>query len=431
MKKLLVTAILLLSVNVAFSQKYEKKIAASDKSIEDPKKGINPKTWISRGDLFYEIALAPTENISAGMNEEVYSLAMVGQEATEKQETVNNKTYKVHVFADKKVYIDSEAIQFWDILHYEAPNPMQKSYEAYMKAKSLDTGGKNAKKLNEKLTFLASLTKNEAFNKFNAGKFSEAVELFALTSECSEESGVIDSMSVYYCGVIALEAKNYAVAEKYLKKAMAISYTEEDVADRGNTYSYLSEALKELGKADEAREILEKGVSLHPENQRIIIALINNYMTSGKNPRDIIPLIKKAQEKEPENVNLYIVEGDFLEKLEDTEGAAKCYEKAMEVNPKDFMGFYKLGLLYFNIGAKYSEQAVNEKDQKEYERLDAIANTELKRALPYLEKAHELKSDESSTIQALKEINFRFRMENDTYKQNAEKFDKLLKEIGN
>jgi hypothetical protein len=87
--------------------------------------------------------------------------------------------------------------------------------------------------------------------------------------------------------------------------------------------------------------------------------------------------------------------------------------------------------MYFNIGAKYSEQAVNEKDQKEYERLDAIANTELKKALPYLEKAFELRSDESSTIQALKEINFRFRMENDTYKQNAEKFDKLLKDLGN
>jgi hypothetical protein len=37
-----------------------------------------------------------------------------------------------------------------------------------------------------------------------------------------------------------------------------------------------------------------------------------------------------------------------------------------------------------------------------------------------------LNPKEISTIQALKEINFRFRMENDTYKQNAEKFTKLL-----
>jgi tetratricopeptide (TPR) repeat protein len=422
MKRLLI-AVLILSVNVAYSQKYEKKIAANDKNIADPKKGINPKTWISRGELFYDIATAPTESLSAGMSEEAYNLVMTGLDvaATTQTETVNKKEYTVHIFDDKKVYIENAVIQFWDVLRYEVPNPMQKSYEAYIKAKELDTDGKNAKKLKEKFSLLASLSKSEAFNKFNLMRYPEAIDLFALSIDCSSEVGKVDTLSIYYAGVLSADAKNYALAEKFLKKAVEVGYLEN-----GDTYAYLAEAIKELGRVDEARAILETGFEQNPENHQLIIALINNYISSGKDPKEIIPLITKAQEKEKENVNLYIVEGDLREKLNDIEGAAKCYNTAISVNDKDFFGYYKLGLLYYNIGAKYSGQAVNEKDNKEYDRLLTLADDELKKSLPFLEKAFELNPDEISTIQALKEINFRFRMENDTYKQNAEKFTKLL-----
>jgi tetratricopeptide (TPR) repeat protein len=427
MKKLLIAVSLLLSVNAAFSQKYDKKIAASDKNIEDPKKGVNPKTWIARGELFFEISNAPAEFLSVGMNEEAYNLAMTGidlkTDVTAQTETVNGKKYTVHNFDDKKVYIEDATIKFWDILKYETPNPMQKSYDSYMKAKSLDTEGKSAKKLKENFTRLATLAKAGAFNKFSVNKMPEAIELFELSANCSSETGLIDTLSMYYAGVLAIDTKNYPVAEKYLKKALETGYIE-----KGDTYSYLAEALKELGKLDEARAILEKGFEGNPENQQLIIALINNYMASGKDPKDIIPLIRKAQEKEASNVNLYIVEGDLLEKLNDTEGAAKCYNKAIQVKPDDFFGHYKMGLLHFNIGAKYSEQAANEKDSKEYDRLYGLASGELKKALPFLEKAFELNSNELSTMEALKQINFRFRDENDTYKQNAEKFTKLLEE---
>jgi tetratricopeptide (TPR) repeat protein len=423
MKRLLVAVLLFLSVSVAFSQKYDKKIAASDKNIEDPKKGSSPKTWISRGELFYEIATAPTESLSAGMTEEMYKIVIAGLDPapTEQTETLNNKQYTVHIYDDKKIYIENAVIAFWDILKYATPNPLQKAYESYSKAKSLDTEGKSVKKLNENFTRLATLSKSEAFNKFNLGRYPDAVDLFALAVDCSAETGAIDTLSIYYAGVLAIEAKKYSLAEKYLKKAVEAGYIEH-----GDTYSYLAEAMKELGKIEEAREILEKGIISNPENQQLIISLINNYMSSGKDPNDIIPLIKKAQEKEPTNINLYIVEGDLLEKLNNIEEAAKCYKKAIAVNSNDFFGYYKLGLLHFNAGAKHSEQAVNEKDNKEYERLLELADGELKKALPFLEKAFELNPDEISTIQALKEINFRFRMENDTYKQNAEKFTKLL-----
>ncbi|MDR1594806.1 MAG: tetratricopeptide repeat protein [Prevotellaceae bacterium] len=425
MKRLLIAVLLLLSVNVAFSQKYDKKIAASDKNVEDPKKGVNPKTWISRGELFYEIASIPAGSLSSGMSEETYKLLLAGESeaVTTQTETLNDKQYTVYIFDNKKVYLENAVVQFWDIFKYETQKPMQRAYEAYAKAKSLDKEGKNSKKLNENFKLLASLSKIEAFNKYNLEKLPEAVDFFALSIDCSAEAGEIDTLSIYYAGVIALGTKNFAASEKYLRKAIETGYIEN-----GDTYAYLAEALKELNKTEEARTILEKGFEGNPENNQIIISLINNYMAAGKDPKEIIPLIKKAQEKEPTNINLHIVEGDLLERLEDTESAAKCYRKAIEINPDDFFGHYKLGLLYFNIGANYSKLAVEEKDQKKYEELLSLADAELKKSLPLLEKAFKLNPSEISTIQALKEINFRFRMEDDKYKQDAEKYTKLLEE---
>jgi len=421
MKKFLISTLLLLSVSVAFSQKFDKKIASSDKSIADAKKGINPKTWISRGELFYEIANTPAGSLMAGMDEESFKLVMVGTTPTVSEETVTEKVYTVHTFDDKKVYFQAGVIAFWEVLKYESVDPLKQAYEAFMKAKSLDENGKNSKKLNEQFTRLAALAKSDAFNKFSLNKYAESVNLFALSIDCSSETGVIDSLSNYYAGVIAMEAKDYPKAEKYLRKAVEIGYIEN-----GDAYAHFADALRETGKVDEARAILEKGIVTNPGNQTIIFGLINNYMTSGKDPKDIIPLIKQAQEKEADNVNLYIVEGDLYEKLNDPENTVKSYNKAIEVGPENFFGYYKLGIYHYNTGAKYTEQAVAEKDNKESDRLFVIADKSLKESLPFLEKAYELNPDEISTIQALKEINFRFRTENDTFKQNAEKYSKLL-----
>jgi tetratricopeptide (TPR) repeat protein len=428
MKRLLIAVLLLLSVNAAFAQKYEKKIAASDKSIGDPKKGINPKTWISRGELFYEIAVAPVEFLSVGMNEESYNLVMSGLEdvtAKATRETVGDKKYLVHIFDDKKVYFDKSIIQFWDILKYEAPNPWQTSYEAFIKAKNLDTKGKSAKKLKECFNSVALRVREEAFNKYHLGKYADAVELLSITINCSDEIGEADTASIYAAGIIAVITKNYTAAEKYLRRAIELGYVEG-----GETYASLAEALTGLEKNDESREILEKGIVLHPDNQRLIVALINSYMSAKKDPKEIIPLINKAQEKDPGNITLYVVEGNLHERLNDKENARKCYVKALEVDPGNYLGHYHVGIFHYNTGAKYNEQAIAERDEKESQRLLNLAEEELKKSLPFLEKAFELKPEEVSTIQALKEINFRFRMENDTYEKNAKKYTELLKKMG-
>jgi tetratricopeptide (TPR) repeat protein len=427
MKKLLIAILLLIIVNGAHSQKFEKKIASSDKNIADLKKGANPKTWISRGELFYEIANEPISNLMIGMSENSYKVAVQGEEFTDAREIIDKKEYKVHTFPNKKIYLTSGILMFWDILKYETPNPMQKSYEAFMRAKILDTEGKNSKKIISCLDMLAALSKSEAFNKYYLGKFPESIDLFKLSINCSSDPLIrkVDSLGYYFVGVISSDLGNDSIAEKYLRKAIEIGYI-----DNGNAYAYLGKVLTNLKRINESREILEKGFAKTPDNQQIIFSLINNYMSLGKNPHEIIPLIKKAQKSEPANPGLYTVEGQLYEKTGDLDTAVQCFKKSVELVPDYFYGYSCLGLLYFNAGAKYTEQAVAEKDNAEYERLLTLSDEQLKLALPFLEKAFDLAKGDNilaqPIIQALKDINFRFRYENDTYKENVEKYSKLL-----
>jgi tetratricopeptide (TPR) repeat protein len=427
MKKLLIAVLLLLNVNVASSQKFENKIAASDRDIAHAQKGANPKTWIKRGELFYDIANEPVSNLMAGMSENSYKIAIQGETVTETVETINGKKYKVHALPGKRAYLASGTLMFWDILKYEVPDPFRKSYEAYRRAKILDRNGKNSKKIADGLNLLATLAKSEAFNKYYANKLAESVDLFKLSIDCSSDPLIrkIDSLGYYFVGVVASDIGKDTLAEIYLRKAISVGYTE-----KGNAYAYLGKTLANLERPNEAREFLEKGFKEYPDNQQLIFSLINVYMTSGRDPKDILPLIKKAQQAEPNNPGLYTVEGQLYEKTDDIEAALECFKRSVEIAPDYFYGYSALGLLHFNTGAKYTEQAVVERNNDEYKHLLNLADEQLKLALPFLEKALELAKDDAAlarpVIQALRDINFRFRYENDTFKVNADKYSKLL-----
>jgi tetratricopeptide (TPR) repeat protein len=427
MKNLLITTFLLLNVSLASSQKIDKRIAASDTDIAHATKGANPKTWIKRGELFYDIASEPVENLMAGMSESAYKVAIQGETVSETVETIGKKTYKVHTLPDKKMYLASGMLMFWDILKYHVPDPMQKSYKAYQRAKILDKNGKNSKKITDGLELLAALAKSEAFNKYYAGKLAESVELFKLSIDCSSDPLIrrIDSLGYYFVGVIASDTGKDTIAETYLRKAISVGYTE-----KGNAYAYLGKTLAKLERPNEAREVLEKGFADNPDNQQLIFSLINTYMAAGHDPKNILPLIKKAQQAEPKNPGLYTVEGQLYERTDDMETANECFKKAIEIAPDYFYAYSALGLLHFNTGAKYTEQAVVEKDNTEYEHLLSLADEQLQQALPFLEKAFDLANNDTTlaqpVIKALRDINFRFRYKNDTFKANADKYSKLL-----
>jgi tetratricopeptide (TPR) repeat protein len=98
--------------------------------------------------------------------------------------------------------------------------------------------------------------------------------------------------------------------------------------------------------------------------------------------------------------------------MEDPVKAEEYYRRATEVKPDFFEAYYNIGAIYNNKAAQLTQAANNlPLDQvDEYNKLIDEANKSLEEAMPYLEKALEINPEDQLTIQALKEVYTRLKM---------------------
>ena len=100
--------------------------------------------------------------------------------------------------------------------------------------------------------------------------------------------------------------------------------------------------------------------------------------------------------------------------------AIDYYEKALSLNPEYYDAVYNLGALYINESNKLQVKAndLPLSETKAYEKITEDANVIIRKALPHLEKAYELQPDNQETVQVLKSIYVRFKMDDKLKKMN-------------
>jgi tetratricopeptide (TPR) repeat protein len=98
--------------------------------------------------------------------------------------------------------------------------------------------------------------------------------------------------------------------------------------------------------------------------------------------------------------------------MKNPEEAIKSYLKAIELKPGNFDAFFNLGIVYYNLGVIQIDaaNAVPSNQPEKYEAEKVKADLEFKKALPYLEKAYELKAEDRSLLEALKNGYYRLQM---------------------
>ena len=119
--------------------------------------------------------------------------------------------------------------------------------------------------------------------------------------------------------------------------------------------------------------------------------------------------MEKAIELEPDNAQLYYAKGAAYGHLKDPDNARLAYEKAIEVDPKHYDAYNNLGAIFYNKAIELNLQMnelgfISSADQKKYGELETQRDDLYNKALPYFEKAYEIKNDQVEIIQALKEI---------------------------
>ena len=444
MKKVFLTvlAVALVAVTAVQAQKVNKsalvsKIEKSDADIADAKKGAKATTWINRGKAFYEAAIEPTKNLFVNMDAAMLKLA-VGEPASTESVTLVNVPYEAWVYPWFTAYIKDGKIATWSQTQWVIEDAPAKAIEAYNKAYEMDP--KTADKVKEGLKQISDFCSQVGNTGIDTGNYADAADAYALAFEAqsSPAHGNPEPALLYYAGYLrtvdgAANPASFVIGADYLNKALELGYNDEE----GNIYYYLFHCYygqKDADKANvlKAKDALVAGIKKFPKNERILDGLVQLYTNpedSVGDPADLVALIDAAIESNPENVDLWFGRGRIFFALKQYDESIASFRKVVELKPDLFEGNYYLGVFY-TIKADEMNKVMNEKQyssQTAYDTDLKEVNAVYMEAVPWFEKAYEMKKDDVNTLDFLKSICFRLRDE-EGMMDKYNKYNTLLKE---
>ncbi len=435
MKRILFALALIASVSIAHAQvkpaaDIQKAIAKAEAAAQNAKKAANPDTWIKIGQAYQNAYSNPTANVVGGNKTELQ--LVMGNDKPLSSETVEmgGQQYEKVVYKDKNLYFDQNG----SLVITEVTNPsyqgdaLAKALEAYKKAAELDAAGKKTKAITDALNTIAQNYNQDAFNAYYLGNPSKASTLFEKSAAALAQAPLskLDTASIYYAGVTAMEAQEFEKAKAHFTNALKNNYFSD-----GGVYANLYECAINQKDTVTARAYLEEGFQKFPENPQVLTNLINLYIAANEDPNKLIDLLGKAKAELPNNPSLYYVEGDIYGRMKDYDNAVKAYRKASEVDPNYEMGHYGEGVMWFNRALAIQEEAaaLPYSEYKKYDQLQEELKVALKNAIEPFEKCFAVtKNDAVKTNVAdyLKRLYFVFRNESADYQAAYEKYNNFL-----
>jgi tetratricopeptide (TPR) repeat protein len=298
-------------------------------------------------------------------------------------------------------------------------NPLEEAYKSFMKAIELDPkGGSPTLKIKLLSGFIPVLS-NAAIEAFQAQKFEQSRDYFekVLNIEATpmfKTDNMVDTAIMYNIGLASMNAKQYDQAIKYFKRTAQYGF------NPGSSYSQIISAYQLKGDTLTSVSIMKEAFNKYPEDQSILVHLINYYLTTGKT-EDAIVHLDKAIAKDKDNPSFYLAKGKALDKMGKQDDAIKEYEAAIRVKADYAEAYYNIGVIYFNRGVKQVDiaNAVPTSEQAKFESEKKKSEVEFAKAVPYLEKAVEYNPNDIYIKDQLKNLYYRLQMKN--------KFEKLSK----
>lgn len=291
-------------------------------------------------------------------------------------------------------------------------DPLTVAFDSYMKALQLDDKDRFSKSVKIKLTLLIGDLTNQAIAGFNEEAYEKALKSFEQIMAIEQtpvykagDPNAVDTVIIFNAGLAAYNAKNYDKAIEYYKQAAKYKY------NGAKTYSLIANSYFQKKDTVGALQVLQDGLNEYSDNGILLVEVINVYLNANKIDA-AMKYLDIAISKDPKNSSYFFAQGTLYDKLQKPEEAANSYLKAIEYKEDYFDAYYNLGALYYNKGVKQVDiaNAVPSNQPDKYEEEKNKADIEFKKAIPYMEKAHEINPTDKFTLESLKTLYYRLKM---------------------
>ena len=310
--------------------------------------------------------------------------------------------------------------------------------EAYTRA--LQIGDVHKAEIARNRLAIWAMMYNDGVSLYNKGRDTAEFYQKAVDRFTTGIAMVPDSSGTYYVRALAYYAKQdmkSALAD--LEEAVKLKPDFEEAARLAGQVHY-NLAMERVNAKDDAgsqsefvlaTQAFEKAYKANSNNPDNIANLIDVYERT-KNSDKALSLMRTAVEKDPNNKVFRYAYGVFLLKQDKFPEAIEQFKKAVEIDPKYGDAIYNLGVSYLNWGVSMkmesdkkaeAERAKNKgKDVKE----DVSYKEKFKEALPFLEKAQEIRPDDLGLLQQLGKVYANLNMVEKS-KAAFERYDRLSK----
>ena len=356
------------------------------------------------------------------------------KQALENPESKNDvKTWYVAGFLENKLFESERNKQILQQKPNEDKmyNALLACYNYFMKAAELDQIPNEKGKVKPKyLKDIKNTLKNDQSYYINGGayfwdkkEYQKSYDMFHIYTEIPKldifkgETFPVDSnynMILYYAALAASYIPNPELAVKSYEALKGTGYKENEV------YQILASEYLNMKDSANYEKVLAEGAKLFPSDAFFVQTLINIYINNG-NYDKAITYLNEAIAQDPKNAQLYDVKGRLLEQEKKFDEALALYKDAIKMDPNYADAYGNIGRIYYNQAIEANDKAANIKDVKAYNKAKKEEVEPLfKEALPYYEKAHQLKPEEREFMVALRGIYYNLDMGPEYEKIEAE-----------
>jgi len=375
-------------------------------AMEEERYTSDAKTWLLRGNLYYATfrCYDLISGIRVGMPADSVRY-LKGEPLTDfkRQRTPEGRANKWEwdldfyvLIIDNKVHSFGEpANGAYKIIATSPENALELAMESYQKTIELDPRyqGEMTFPMNafQGLSIISEGYTNTGVLNFNEGDFRKAFDNFYQAHNIKKALGFREARDT--------------IPGFYAVRSAAV----------------LMRQLAEEEKYEESIEISEKAKGINPDDVDLALSEADTYLKMGEFMKTK-GILEEIVVKQPENAQLWFVIGNIYDQLtrdttntpEQTEEyfdlTIRYYKEAIEVNPEYFEAIFNLGTIYNNKAVdKFNIAQKLPFGDKRYDgiikEVDELFNT----ALPYLEKAHEINSNDPDPVRMLYIIYLRQR----------------------